>query len=117
MELKEFVSKALKDIIDGVEDVRSESVRDLFLNKTDQSRTVEFDIAVTAEDVVTGKAEAGIKVLSLGGFGGDVSTETKNSTVSRIKFGVHIDTWEKGDRPKPVAGGKAITAGLQDMQF
>lgn len=50
---------------------------------------VEFDIAVTVSDEVSGKANAGIKVLSVG-IGGEGAKAAKESTVSRVKFTVPI---------------------------
>jgi hypothetical protein len=100
MELKYFVKSVLKDVVDAVEETRHESTRDMHLSDSKNDRTVEFDIAVSAENSskVTGKA--GVKVLSVVEGGGDVSKDTKNSSVSRIKFGVHIDTYTKAEEAR-----------------
>ncbi len=95
MELKEFVKSVLKDVVDAVEETRSESSRDMHLDAGKEQRTVEFDIAVTVEDATTGSGKAGIKVFQLIEGGGGVSKELRNSSVSRIKFGVYIDRWTK----------------------
>jgi len=97
MELKEFVTKVLKDLVDAVEEARASASRDMHLNATSEQRTVEFDIAVTVQDTVAGKGKAGIKVLQFVEAGGDLSKEKLNSTVSRIRFGVHIDFMTKDE--------------------
>ena len=94
MELKEFVKSILKDVVDAVEETRKESSRDMRLSSK-ENRSVEFDIAVTVEDSGSKEGGAGIKVLQLFEAGGKVSAETKNSSVSRIQFGVYIDTQTK----------------------
>ncbi len=95
MELKEFIKGVLKDITEAVEESRSSSARDMFLNDGKEQRTVEFDVAVTAEDITSASGKAGIKVFSIIEGGGETAREVKNSTISRIKFGVHIDRWTK----------------------
>ncbi|MDP2909791.1 MAG: hypothetical protein Q8N69_01840, partial [bacterium] len=95
MELKEFVKSVLIDVVNAVEETRKESSRDMHLDGGKEQRTVEFDIAVTVEDSTAGKGKAGIKVFQLIEGGGEVSKEAKNSSESRIKFGVYIDTWTK----------------------
>ena len=95
MELKEFVKSVLKDVVDAVEETRKESSRDMHLNAGKDERTVEFDIAVTVEDVTGGTGKAGIKVFSVIEGGGELSKELKNSSASRIKFGVYVDRFTK----------------------
>ena len=96
MELKEFVKSVIKDVVDAVEETRRESSRDMHLaSHKDSNQTVEFDIAVTVEDNTTGSGKAGIKVFQLIEGGGEVSREAKNSSISRIKFGVYISTITK----------------------
>ena len=94
MELKEFVKKVLTDLVQAVEEARSPSPRDMHLFDK-ENKTVEFDIAVTVEDTDKASGKAGIRVLQFIETGGDVSKEIKNSTVSRVKFGVYIDTRTK----------------------
>lgn len=95
MELKEFVKSVLVDVVNAVEETRKESSRDMHLDSGKEQRTVEFDIAVTVEDITGGKGKAGIKVFQLIEGGGEISKEAKNSSVSRIKFGVYVDTCTK----------------------
>lgn len=89
MELKEFVKKVLTDLVQGVEEARSSSPREMVLYDK-ENKTVEFDIAVTVEDIDKSSGKAGIRVLQFVETGGDVAREIKNSTVSRVKFGIYI---------------------------
>lgn len=95
MELKEFVTKVLKDLVGAVDDASAQSIREIHLTESQNDRTVEFDIAVTVEDITSGSGKAGIKVFQFIEGGGEISKEAKNATVSRIKFGVHIGRWTK----------------------
>jgi hypothetical protein len=98
MELKEFVKSILKDVTEAVEESRGTLARDMYLDSNNNQRTVEFDIAVTVEDSTTGTGKAGIRVFQLIEGGGEVSKEAKNSSVSRIQFGVHVDRWNKAEQ-------------------
>ncbi len=89
MELKDFVKNVLVDLVNAVEEARSGSERDMHL-RGDNEGDIVFDIAVTVEESKAGGGKAGIKVWGLIEAGGDASKEIKNSTVSRIKFGVHV---------------------------
>jgi hypothetical protein len=97
MELKEFVKNVLKDLVEAVEETRSSSARDMHLGSGKENRTVEFDIAVTVEDATSSTGRAGIKVFQIIEGGGDVSKEYKNSSVSRVKFGVEVSSITKAD--------------------
>lgn len=91
MDLKNFIHSVLTDIVAGVGTSSKEIGRNIVLiNNGTSGQQIEFDIAVTAEESTKGGVETGIKVLSLGGFGGSVDAESRNSSVSRIKFGVYI---------------------------
>lgn len=92
MNLQEFVKNVLVDIDRAVEEARKETRRDISFSKTDDRRTVEFDIAVSAEETDAKSGKAGIRVLQFAEVGKDINKENKNSTVSRIQFGVHIET-------------------------
>lgn len=95
MELKEFVKKVLIDLVQSVEEADSISPRVMYLYDR-ENKTVEFDIAVTVEDIDKLSGKAGIRVLQFVETGGDMAKEIKNSTVSRVKFGVYIGGPKKG---------------------
>lgn len=91
MELKDFVSKVLVDLNEAVDEARELTSRDMKFTTGKDNRTVEFDIAVTVEDENSASGKAGIQVLRLVEAGGTVSETSKNATVSRVSFGVHIE--------------------------
>lgn len=98
MNLKEFVKNVLLDLDNAVEEARIQMKRDVHFAETGDKRTVEFDIAVTVEDTDTRTGKAGIKVVPFIEGKGDLSKESKNSTVSRIKFGVRISSMTKEEK-------------------
>jgi len=95
MNLEEFVKNVLTNLDKAVEGARSETKRDIRFAHNKDLQTVEFDIAVAVEQTDSKSGKAGIRVLQFVEGGGDISRESKNSTVSRIKFGVHINTMTK----------------------
>lgn len=98
MELKEFVQNVLVEINEAVDEARQGTSRDIYFDESKSSRTVEFDIAVTASDKIDGKGKAGIKVLTFAQAGGEIAQQTTNSTVSRVQFGLHISSDTKEER-------------------
>ena len=95
MELKVFVKKVLVDLDTAIKEAGQETEHGVSFSDNKEQRTVEFDIAVTTEETDAKSGKAGIKVLQFVEAGGDISKENKNSTVSRITFGVHIDSITK----------------------
>ncbi len=95
MNIEEFVQNVLVSIDKAVDTARNQMNRDINFADTKDQRTVEFDIAVSVEETDSKSGKAGIKVLQFAEAGGDLSKENKNSTVSRIKFGIHIDSMTK----------------------
>lgn len=86
MELKEFVRSAINSIREAVQEANDSS--DYQVSFATGSVTVEFDIAV--EESKSSDKKGGIEVVSIVSIGGNTSKEVKNSTVSRMKFGVFI---------------------------
>ncbi len=97
MELKEFIKKALSDIIGGVEEVRVNSVRNIRIEGDKDKSAIEFEVAVTVENDNTTKTGGSITVLSLLQTGGESMKEYKNSSVSKIKFGIYVDRETKAE--------------------
>jgi hypothetical protein len=100
MDLKEFISQTISDIVSGIEESSRKLEKDgrrvrLFSPGKTDVRHVEFDVAVTASNGESGDigAEGGIKVWGIAQAGSKAGykQETHDSTVSRIKFGVRID--------------------------
>jgi hypothetical protein len=103
MELKEFVSETLVQILAGVQDAISRRLAapgslgainpvfglDAGAAGPDHIQKVEFDVAVTVTDKAGGGGKAGIKVFSIE-LGGEAGKSTEQSIVSRIKFAVPV---------------------------
>ncbi len=110
MELRDFIKKVTLDIVSAIEESREQSGRDMHLNSTSGKRTIEFDIAVTTEDNVSAGGSGGIKVLHFIEGGGNIGTELKNSTVSRIQFGIHVDALTKIEQARLDASNNNLPA-------
>jgi hypothetical protein len=95
MELKEFVKKVIADAVKAVDESSATASRDITLAYRQDKRTIEFDVAVSAEETKSTDGKAGVKVLSFMEAGANVNNETKNATVSRITFGVDVSTSTK----------------------
>lgn len=104
MDLKDFVSESLKQIIDGVVDaqdhafnagaavapqrvINMEAIRLGIDDRMEQS--IEFDVAVTAQESQEKQGKAGISIPYFNA-GGKISAGQENSTISRIKFSVPV---------------------------
>ena len=114
MNIKEFVKDVLVNVNQAVDEARSETKRDISFTDTKDQRTVEFDIAVSVEETGSKNSKAGIKVLQFAEAGGGLSKENKNATVSRIKFGVHIDSKTKDENASQNAAIKTYNQNLKN---
>ncbi len=109
MDLKEFIKTALVDIVEGIEEAKSEldkranhicpPMGSAYANKFEIQlnsfngiyyQQAEFDVAVTVENTTDGGAKAGIKVLGFIEANVGRNTSSNSSTISRIKFHVPI---------------------------
>jgi len=109
MELKQFIKKAITDIVESVDEVSEVAARAVQLDSSKETRSIEFDIAVTVEKGSKAQGTAGIRVLEFAQGGGELSQETRNSTVSRVKFGVNVSQLTKEK-------AKEISARLKNKQ-
>jgi hypothetical protein len=100
MELKDFIKDILTQINAAVDEARTETSRDIKFSDKGNARTVEFDIAVSAENSDSKEGKAGIKVLEFAQAGGNISKTSKNSTVSRVVFGLEIPQLTKVEQSK-----------------
>jgi len=94
MELKQFIKGVLNEALEAIQEAESESGHSMELVGGDQ-RTIEFDIAATVEDASSSSGGAGIKIFQVVTGGCDLSKELRNSSVSRIKFGVYVNSLNK----------------------
>ena len=100
MEIKEFVKNIIIDLDQAISEATNKTSREVYFTDKGDNRTVEFDIAVSVEDTGDKQAGAKIKVLELIELGGSGSKKNKNSTVSRIKFGINISPRQKNTNLK-----------------
>ena len=99
MELKDFVKKVIIDLDQAISEANNETNREVRFKGVKEHRTaVEFDVAVTVEATDSGKSGGGIKVWGIAEIGVTGSKELKNSTVSRVSFGVDIGEYTKAER-------------------
>ncbi|MBU0719056.1 MAG: hypothetical protein KJ749_12465 [Planctomycetes bacterium] len=113
MDLQEFVSTSLRQIVDGVNEAKEYAAklgasvnasgdiinvpgitgRTLFRKTRDNNyqfaQDVGFDVALTTIEEQQKGGGAKLSVLSLS-LGGDASSERTNSSVSRVKFTVPV---------------------------
>ncbi|RKY07893.1 MAG: hypothetical protein DRP56_05000 [Planctomycetota bacterium] len=101
MDLKEFVSETLRQVIEGVKEAQISAPGNgaVVAPYYDYRKTVEYDVAVTAVEGTEAGAKAGISVWSIGA-GGNVKTESTNTTVSRIKFSIPLELPKGSHEPE-----------------
>ena len=99
MDLKEFVKRVIIDLDQAVSEANNETKREVRFKGVKEQRTaVEFDVAVTVESTGSGKTGGEIKVWGIGQLGATGTTESRNSTVSRVSFGVDIAEKTKAEQ-------------------
>lgn len=115
MQLKDFVSQTLIQIIEGVAEAQEHTratdgyidqrdrVNPKLMDRADHApkgkyyttqmgelvQMVKFDVAVTTEKSSNAKAGGGIRVAGVG-FGGDVAAGDKDTSLSRVSFEVPL---------------------------
>ncbi len=127
MELKEFVSKALKEILDGVQEARGTPDGDGICPDYDSFKAegdmlysasnnriafpIRFDVAITVSESSSKEGGASLKVWSVGA-GGKAGAENSSVSVSRISFMVPIAFPRITDKQKLVARtNKTLSSG------
>ena len=107
MDLQEFVSESLKQLVDGVRDAQEHAapsgakISPMMHQKGPATgrysvpegggvvQNISFDVAVTAQEKNEQGGKAGLNVPYFN-FGGKLSAEQENATISRIKFEVPV---------------------------
>ncbi|MEK7463556.1 MAG: hypothetical protein AAB610_00320 [Patescibacteria group bacterium] len=91
MELKEFIKKSLLDIRTGIREGNKEIIKELGgegpFTLGDMKSKIDFDIAVSVEENISGKVGGGIKIVAVN-IGSNIEGNSKSSNVSRIKFSI-----------------------------
>jgi hypothetical protein len=112
MQLQEFVSGALIQIVDGIRDAQGIGAKsgaivaphEVFGDTKDLIHTehgrpihkVTFDVAVTSEEGKSSKGGIGVVVATIG-FGTQGQADSRNTSVSRLNFSVPIVYPVQGD--------------------
>jgi|FEC22Drversion2_1045045.scaffolds.fasta_scaffold00041_78 hypothetical protein len=102
MELGNFVENALLQIMEGIQRAQTEwhNRKDTkgginiscngIRNAVAESKTVKFDIAITAENSVSGEGAGSLKVVGFADLKAEGTLEHKKSVISRVQFEVPI---------------------------
>jgi hypothetical protein len=117
MNLKEFVTQSLLQIMEGVQAAQGQvrgnalivppargtgkTVADGDVEPWRHIHKVEFDVAVTASSGSEAKAGAGLVVAAIG-LGAQALKSTENTAISRIRFEVPIAFPTSPDRTAPL---------------
>lgn len=108
MQLQDFISQSILQIVNGIREAQQQNTTDARINPSELTlgdnvaqhnlfdfhdrmllSNVEFDVAVTAEEGKGTKGGIGIFIGSVG-VGAQGRSDTRSSSVSRIKFNVPI---------------------------
>ena len=103
MELQNFIKDIVVQLNNAVDEASILVSRGVRFSDNDKTRTIEFDIAITSESTKNAKGKSGIRVLEFAEVGGNLERSNKNSSVSRIKFGLRIDPFTKQEQNAQVA--------------
>jgi len=100
VDIKEFISETLSQIVDGVVEAqqRTKEKRAVVVPHHEYFKRVGFDVAVTVVESMEKTGKAGITVWSVGG-GVSGKSEKSSSTVSRIQFEIPIELPKGSETP------------------
>jgi hypothetical protein len=102
VDLQQFVTSVLTQLDAAVSQARADTQRDIRFQASQGSRTVEFDVAVTVESEKSKEGGAKLEVAGFwmvgGHLGGGMTDSAKEPTVSRVRFGVHIEPLTKDEQ-------------------
>jgi hypothetical protein len=100
MDLETFIAETLRQIVKGVETAQQhEDCKRAAINAecpegytgpVTKPRIIEFDVAITVSEGTEKQGKGNIGVASILGLGGQASSTTANSSISRIKFSVPV---------------------------
>lgn len=94
MELQNFIQKAIIETVTATEEASKILNREIKIAIPQDSQSMIFDVAVTTEN--TNGATASIKIFEA--LTASLGDESKNLSVSRIKFGVYISSLNKEEQ-------------------
>lgn len=92
MNLKEFTEKTINDVISGIQSAECYS-KDGAL----YTQKIGIDVAVVVAEKDGKKGEADLRVWGILSADGEISKESTNSSVSRVKFevGINADVFDR----------------------
>jgi len=94
MDLKEFIKRALLDVVSGVEEANLKKDRFRLTSHVhangESGQKVEFDISVMINETSEKDLNGGIKVATIVNLGGERKKSESNENVHKIKFEVFI---------------------------
>ena len=100
MNLSDFIATTITEIIKGVQKASEYTSKNIgiYSSGNNNQRHVEFDIAVVVEDKNSQGREGGMNLRVLE-FNSQGKNEHRDSSVSRVKFGLRIhDKRKKKDK-------------------
>lgn len=100
MDVKDFVSETLSQIVDGVIDAQHRLIgkNAVVAPHYEHRQKVSFDVAVTVVEGKETTGKAGISVWSIGG-GLTGKSEASSSTASRIQFEIWVELPKGSESP------------------
>jgi hypothetical protein len=93
MQLGDFVSSVIGDVVQAIEQSSENLNREISIARPEFNQCIEFDVAVTVEKSVKGSVKGSVKVVGMDlgiDCGADANGEYKSANVSRVKFGVYV---------------------------
>jgi len=99
MNLKNFIEEVTSSILDATEHLSIKHDRDIKLHHQD-NKYIDFDVAVTVEDAENKSTGGGIKIWKYVEAKGDLSSESKNSTTTRIRFSLFVNSQKREEQEK-----------------
>lgn len=94
MELKEFVKKSIREVVESI--VESTDEIEDFTFEIVPSEGIEFDLAVLLKS--EGEGKIGAEIFSV--VGAKLEGSLSKENISRMKFKVFVNDWK--DRKKPL---------------
>ncbi len=91
MELKDFISKTIQDISQGVSEGHGYIAEKKLGNIKQQKVMVTFDVNVTSDDTNTVGLSGKLLVAHLISFGGNKESKTAITQYSRIQFAIEAE--------------------------
>lgn len=103
MNLKDFVKKVVTDLDGAVNEARTEMERDISFTTDKNNQSIKFDIAVSVDETKSKSGKAGVRVLEFAEAGANLENQQRNSTISRVSFGLYIAERTKQEQQRDSA--------------